>query len=103
MWIKGRNANYGCSRCKKIFPGGFGKKDFSGFNRCDWPKQNLHDHRLTCDNIKECNTTTAVERLQAESGIKYTSLIELPYFDPIRFTIVDPTHNLFLGTAKYVM
>ena len=50
--FKGHNANYGCSRCKKFFPGGFGKKDFSGFNRCDWPKRNLHDHRLTCDNIK---------------------------------------------------
>ena len=59
-------------------------------------------YRLTCDNIK-CNTATAVERLQAASGIKYSSLIELPYPDPIRFTIVNPMHNLFLGTAKYLM
>ena len=24
--------SYGCSRCQKFFPGGFGKKDFSGFD-----------------------------------------------------------------------
>ena len=30
-------------------------------------------------------------------------LIELSYFDAICFTIVDPMHNLFLGTAKHTM
>ena len=27
-------------------------------------------------------------------------MLELEYFDPIRMTILDPMHNLFLGTAK---
>ena len=26
----------------------------------------------------------------------------LPYFDPIEFTVIDPMHNLYLGTAKNV-
>lgn len=30
-------------------------------------------------------------------------LSELPYFDPIQFTIIDPMHNLFLGTSKTIM
>lgn len=29
-------------------------------------------------------------------------LMELPYFNPIRLSVVDPMHNLFLGTAKHV-
>ena len=29
-------------------------------------------------------------------------LLNLPYFDPVRFTVVDVMHNLFLGTGKYV-
>ena len=69
----------------------------------NWPKQNLDDHRLTCRNLQKCNTAIAVEKLQVETGIKYSILTELSYFDPIHFTIVDPMHNLFLGTAKYVM
>ena len=28
----GFNANMGCSRCAKSFPGGFGSKDFNGFD-----------------------------------------------------------------------
>ena len=30
----------------------------------------------------------------------YSALLQLEYFDAIRFTIVDNMHNLFLGTAK---
>jgi len=28
-------------------------------------------------------------------------LVELPYFNPIRFTIIDPMHNIYL--EKHVM
>ena len=27
---------------------------------------------------------------------------KLPYFDPTRMLIVDPMHNLFLGSAKHI-
>ena len=36
-------------------------------------------------------------------GVRYSPLIEVPYFDPIRFCIIYPMHNLFLGTAKAVL
>ena len=36
-------------------------------------------------------------------GATYSELLRLLYFDCIRFTIVDPMHNLFLGTAKRMM
>ena len=29
--------------------------------------------------------------------------MQLEYFDCIRFTIIDPMHNLYLGTAKHPM
>lgn len=29
--------------------------------------------------------------------------MQLDYFDCIRYTIIDPMHNLFLGTAKHIM
>lgn len=101
--FKGHSANYGCSRCKKFFPGGIGCKDFSGFDRTTWPKRDLQEHREKCRDLQKCCTQTARELLQTQTGIKYSVLIELSYFDPIRFTIVDPMHNLFLGTAKHTM
>ena len=30
----------------------------------------------------------------------FTELLRIPYFDTVRFTVVDPMHNAFLGTAK---
>lgn len=41
-----------------------------------------------------------LERLH---GIRYSVLTELPYFNPARMTIIDPMHNLLLGTTKYTM
>ena len=29
-------------------------------------------------------------------------LLSLLYFDPVRFTIVDPMHNIYLGSGKHV-
>lgn len=34
------------------------------------------------------------------SGIRWTELLRLPYFDPTTFVVVDPMHNLFLGLIK---
>ena len=33
-------------------------------------------------------------------GTKYSVLVKLPYFHFINMCIIDPMHNLFLGTAK---
>jgi hypothetical protein len=52
---------------------------------------------------KECNIIQKGEReiLERDFGTRYSVLLELVYFDPIRMTALDPMHNLFLGTAKH--
>ena len=101
--FKGHSANYGCSRCMKLFPGGVGNKDFSGFNKLSWPPRTYEEHMKSVEEIKKCNTQSAVNSLETAKGVKHSIITELPYFDPIRFTIIDPMHNLFLGTAKHLM
>lgn len=39
---------------------------------------------------------------ESELGCRYSALLELPYFDPVRMLMIDPMHNLFLGSAKHV-
>lgn len=34
------------------------------------------------------------------SGIRWSELLRLPYFDPSRFVVVDAMHNLFLGLIQ---
>ena len=48
-------------------------------------------------------TLTAKKAIEKEYGAKYSIFFELPYYDSIRFAIIDPMHNLFLGTAKHIM
>ena len=41
----GHSANYGCSKCMKLFPGSVGNKDYSGFIRTSWnPRTNSRHH-----------------------------------------------------------
>jgi hypothetical protein len=102
--LKGHSAVLGCSRCKKKFPGSFGeKRDYSGFHRENWELRTDVDHRRSAKKIKGCKTKVEAQRIGREVGINsYSVLLDLEYFDIIRFCAIDPMHNLFLGTAKYV-
>ena len=40
--------------------------------------------------------------MESLHSLRYSELLRLSYFDPIRGHAVDPMHNLFLGTAKHV-
>jgi len=39
-------------------------------------------------------------RSDRKTGIRWTELLRLPYFDPSRFVVVDAMHNLFLGLTR---
>jgi hypothetical protein len=53
--------------------------------------------------MSQCKTKKDQEKLSRKYGINYYSeLLKLEYFDVIRFCSIDPMHNLFLGTAKYI-
>jgi len=40
---------------------------------------------------------SAAESIVATTGIRWSELLRLPYFDPSRFVVVDAMHNLLLG------
>ena len=99
----GHSANYGCSKCNKLFPGTVGNKDYSGFNRTLWTPRTNSGHRSSVNNIRQCLNKTRRNRAESECGCRYSVLLELEYFDPVRMVVIDPMHNLFLGSAKHIM
>ena len=99
----GHNAALGCSRCLKKFPGTVGSMNYSGFDRSQWEKRNIIKHRENIKKINSCNTKTGKASLESEYGCRYSCLINLKYFDPIRMLIIDPMHNLFLGSGKHMI
>ena len=100
----GHSAKRGCSHCGKVFPGGFGeKRNYGGFqDRDQWPKRTSEEHRRHAYRVKNCASESAAEKLASELGYRYTVLLELPYYASVEMCIIDPMHNLFLGTAKRV-
>ena len=98
--FKAHNANRGCSKCFKWFSGPVTNKDYSGFDREKWLLRDITAHRQYAAQIKEAKTAQEKSSLETQHGIYYSILLKLDYFNPIRNCIVDPMHNLFLGTAK---
>ena len=49
------------------------------------------------------NTHEAQKQIEREYGCRYSALLELPYFNVVRMCIIDPMHNLLLGTAKHML
>jgi hypothetical protein len=94
-----------CHRCKKKANYENGQHNFAGMNDLDeWNvPRDLAQHREDALGWRRCNSDAARKRFVKETGVRWSELLRLPYFDPIRFLTVDPMHCLFLGIAKWIV
>ena len=99
----GHTARLGCTKCLKEFTGGVGAKDYSGFDRDKWVKRTRETHNTNAFRINNLTTVTAIENAESAAGCRYSELLMLPYFDAPKMLVIDPMHNLFLGTSKYFL
>jgi len=77
--------------------------DYSGFNRENWNLRTSSVHRQAAMKLRNVSTRSALHEGESESGCRYSVLLKLPYFDAPRMLIVDPMHNLSLGSAKHYL
>lgn len=101
----GHSAILGCSKCLYHFKSTSfeNKLDYPGFDRSTWPERNEHTHRANASKYDMAKTQTERQSISSKCGIRSSLLLQLPYFNPIRYHVVDPMHNLLLGTAKHMM
>ena len=97
------SASLGCSKCLKSFKGSAGTMNYSGFDRQSWPLRTNEIHRQNVQLVQQCKTKTEQTQKESVYGCRYSVLLKLPYFDPPRMLIVDPMHNLFLGSGKHML
>lgn len=96
------SANLGCSRCFEKFSHGFGRRNcYANFKREEWELRTNARHRADVNKILKCTTKREKERMELKLGCRYSVLLDLQYFRPIEMLLIDPMHNLFLGTAKH--
>lgn len=97
----GHSAKLGCSKCTKRFPnikthGAYSeddndkRRDYSGYDQEQWHDRSLLEHRQRAINYTQAQTKSEQKSIESDFGIRYSVLLELPYFDPIRFAVVDP-------------
>ena len=69
---------------------------------CTLPTLTFSKFSSFCPNLLPLDLQTKREKLARKYGVYYSCLLQLEYFDTVKFTAIDPMHNLFLGTAKHV-
>ena len=99
----GHNASLGCSKCYKKFNAQFsGPTDYSGFDRENWRRRSNEEHRQDVKKLADEVTKTKLKAAESQYGVRYSVLLELPYFNPIHYTVIDVMHNMYLGTGKHL-
>lgn len=86
-----------------MFAGIVGNRDYSGFDRDQWQKREIKDHSLCIDKVLGAKTKSEKSNLESDTGVRFSELSRLSYFDPIRMSIIDPMHNMYLGSAKHMI
>ena len=72
------------------------RADMENFDRSLWPVRDPKMQRVNACAWLEADSEKR-ERLFKENGIRWSELLELPYWDPVNFLVIDSMHNLYLG------
>jgi hypothetical protein len=61
------------------------------------------EHRRQCFQSRNFDSDDQRQKFFDKYGVRWTELARLPYFNLVRYTIIDPMHNLLLGTFRFIM
>jgi hypothetical protein len=94
-----------CHRCYKTANISGKKFNYGGFDdMTEWYVQKDPDeHRQNAELWRLCKSKRERKQHVSETHVRWSELLRLPYFNPIRFLVVDPMHNLFLGIAHWIV
>jgi hypothetical protein len=89
-----------CHRCEKKA----NERNFGGMEDMDewFIMKDPTKHRQKALEWRRCKSNAERGRFVKENGVRWSEILRLPYFDLIRFLVVDPMHCLFLGIAKWI-
>jgi len=97
-------ANKPCNKCHKTTkrePGTAGACGRMSFLTESMPKRRTDQEvRASMDRYKDAPSKHAAAAIAKVSGVEYSELSRLPYFNTVDNFLVDPMHNLFLGQVE---
>ena len=99
----GHKARLGCSKCLCEFNHLQGGGLQCSGNLEEWDLRNLKQHRQQCEKSLRCKSYNALKKFSAKFGARFSNLLNIPYFNPVRCHVIDLMHNLLLGISKHML
>jgi hypothetical protein len=72
-------------------------QDIENLDRRTWPERDVGEHIQCARRWRDSQTTKEQETLFKDHGIRWSSLLDLPYWNPILFTAIEPMHVFDAG------
>jgi len=71
--------------------------DIEDLNKAGWPLRDLSKHLHYAKLWKDSASEADRQALFRKHGIRWSALLDLPYWNPILFSVVDTMHSTYLG------
>jgi len=65
--------------------------------------KNLNKYCQNALSWQRCNSKTSRDQFVKQNDVRWSELLRLSYFDPVRFITVNSMHCLFMGIAKWIV
>ena len=85
------NSKFFCTFCRLMI------QEIENLNKSSWPERQLHEQLLWAKQWKECSNERDRESLFKLHGVRWSVLLDLPYWNPILYSVVDQMHAAYLG------
>jgi len=99
------SARVACYRCHKSANFVNNQSNFGGFADLDewFIERDINVIREKASEWKKCTTKDSRRDHVSQYYVRWSEIYRLPYFNSVRFCVVDPMHCLFLGVAKWIV
>ena len=99
------SARVACYRCYKTANFVNNQSNFGGFADLDewFIERDINVIRDKASEWKKCTTKDSRRDHVSQYHVRWSEIYRLPYFNSVRFCVVDPMHCLFLGVAKWIV
>ncbi|KAJ3016340.1 hypothetical protein NUW54_g823 [Trametes sanguinea] len=89
------SAKHFCSFCQ------LPKSEIGNLDRSTWPRYTRAQHYEYARRWRDATSEAERAHIYNEHGIRWSELLRLPYWDPMRYSLVDAMHNLLLGDLRH--
>ncbi|PIL32292.1 hypothetical protein GSI_05537 [Ganoderma sinense ZZ0214-1] len=89
------SSTFFCSFCQ------LPKDMIDNLDMASWPRRTCQEFRNLAEEWRAAADRNTRDTLFKKSGVRYSPLLLLPYWQPTRYVVIDTMHNLFLGLFQH--